>query len=119
VRILWLIAGLFSLVVGIAGMVLPLVPTVPLVLLAAYCFARSSDRLHEWILNHRIFGPMTADWRDNGAISKRGKNAATVSIFIVFGISVVLGLKPWILILQAVVLTSVLIFIWSRPSGLR
>lgn len=116
-RALWLIGGLISLAVGVAGIVLPLVPTVPLVLLAAFCFARSSDRLHDWILNHRVFGPMTTDWRERGAISKSGKKAATVSILIVFGLSVVLQLKLWILLLQALILGSVLIFIWSRPSG--
>lgn len=116
-RVLWLICGMISLAVGVAGIILPLVPTVPLVLLAAFCFARSSDRLHDWILNHRVFGPMTTDWRERGAISKRGKKAATVSILIVFGISAVLQIKPWVLMLQAVILGSVLIFIWSRPSG--
>ncbi len=118
-RIFWLLGGLISLGIGIAGMILPLVPTVPLVLLAVFCFARSSDRLHDWILGHRVFGPMTTDWRNEGAISKKGKKAATVSILIVFAVSVLLQLKPWILLVQGVVLTGVLIFIWSRPNGSR
>lgn len=116
-RAFWFLLGLGSLALGLVGVILPLVPTVPLILLAAFSFARSSDRLHDWIMDHRLFGPMTRDWRENGAVSKRGKIAATVSIVAVFLISVVLGIKPLVLIIQAIVLSGVLIFIWSRPTG--
>ncbi len=116
-RAFWFILGLGSLAIGLAGVILPLVPTVPLILLAAFSFARSSDRLHDWIIGHSLFGPMVRDWRDKGAVSKRGKIAATVSIVSVFLISVILGLRPAILLIQALVLSAVLIFIWSRPTG--
>ncbi len=99
------------------GVVLPLLPTVPFLLLAAFCFARSSERLHDWLLSHQIFGPMIVDWNTSGAIRPAAKKAATLSVTAVFGMSLALGLASHILIVQAVTLGAVLIFIWTRPSG--
>ena len=59
-RVIWLIAGSISLGLGLLGVFLPLLPTVPFVLLAAFCFARSSERLHDWMLEHPKFGPAIA-----------------------------------------------------------
>lgn len=116
-RWLWVILGLLSLGLAVIGIVLPLLPTVPLLILAAFFFARSSERLHNWLINHRMFGPPIRDWQRNGAISSYGKRWATISIAIVFLISFLLGLPSHILGIQAVVLLLTLGFIWSRPSG--
>jgi len=48
-------------------------PTTPFVLLAAFCFSRSSERCERWLLNHRHFGPMVRDWREHRAIPWRAK----------------------------------------------
>ncbi|MEL6933531.1 MAG: YbaN family protein [Pseudomonadota bacterium] len=116
-RIFWLILGLISVGLAITGVVLPLLPTVPFILLAAFCFARSSQRLHAWLTNHAAFGPMIKDWNENGAIRPRAKKMAVVSILAVFGLSVVFGVKTSVLAIQAVVLSCVLIFILTRPNG--
>ena len=116
-RVLWGLGGVTSLGLGTVGIFLPLLPTVPFVLLAAFCFSRSSDRLHDWLVAHPIFGPSIEDWRRNGSISKRGKYLATLSIALVFGLSVGLKLAAWLLITQALILSAVLVFIWSRPTG--
>jgi len=113
---LWLSLGLLSLGVGLVGIVLPLVPTTPMLLVAAFCFARSSERLHHWLLSHRSFGVLIADWRERGAVNPRAKRLATVAIAAVLGLSAALGAAPAILILQALTLGGVLIFIWTRPS---
>ena len=68
-RLVWLLLGVSSVVLGVVGAVLPLLPTVPFMLLAAYCFARSSNRAHNWLVNHRVFGTAIADWQRSGAIS--------------------------------------------------
>lgn len=98
-------------------MVLPLLPTVPFILLAAFCFARSSERLHGWLVTHRRFGPMIRDWQEHGAIRPGAKKAAVASILAVFLLSCILGLKPLVLVIQGLVLSCVLIFILTRPSG--
>jgi len=115
-RIFWAVTGGLSLTLGIIGIILPLLPTVPFILLAAYCFARSFNPFHNWLLAHRHFGPMILDWRTSGAIRKRGKIAATVSIVAVFTFSLVLSLPLKLLLIQAVTLGGVLLFIWKRPE---
>ncbi len=117
IRIAWTVSGLVSLGLGIIGAALPLLPTVPFLLLAAFCFAKSSPLLHSWLLEHKFFGPPIRDWQRSGAIGRHSKLAATVSIAVVFGASLALDVKTSVLIIKAVVLTTVLVFIWSRPEA--
>ncbi len=115
-RTLWLIGGLLSFTLGLIGAFLPLLPTVPLMLLATFCFSKSSERLHNWLITHPRFGPSIRDWNDHGAISPMAKKLATISIAAVFLLSVFLGVKTFVIVVQAVVLSAVLIFIWTRPN---
>ncbi len=115
-RVVWVFLGLVSVGLGVLGVALPLVPTVPFMLLAAFCFARSSERLHNWLLSHPRFGPAIDDWNTRGAINPRVKRLSTLSVAAVFGLSLVMGLRPTILVIQAVVLGCVLLFVWSRPN---
>jgi len=72
----WMLAGATSLLTGVVGIFLPVLPTTPFVLLAAFCFARGSPRLEAWLLGHRRFGPMVRDWREHRAIPLRAKQLA-------------------------------------------
>ena len=81
-RVLWLLGGALSLLVGVVGIFLPLLPTTPLVLLAAFCFSRGSKRWEAWMLAHPRFGPMVRDWRANRAVPLRAKQFATVMMAI-------------------------------------
>ncbi len=116
IRSLWLVAGFVSLGLGSAGIFLPLLPTVPFLLLAAFCFARGSERVHAWLLSHRVFGPPINDWQERGAIGTRAKWAATVSIIAAFALSIIFGVRPAVLGVQAIVLSAVTLFIWTRPN---
>ena len=116
-RALWAMGGAVALGLGAVGIVTPLLPTVPFLLLAAFCFARSSQRLHDWLLAHPTLGPPIRDWRRSGAISPKAKRLATLSIAAAFGVSLILALPFWVLAVQAAVLTAVLIFIWRRPDA--
>ncbi len=78
-RGLWLVLGLGFVALGIIGALLPVMPTTIFLILAAGCFARSSTRLESWLLDHPRFGPTLRAWRANGAISRRGKTAASAA----------------------------------------
>jgi uncharacterized membrane protein YbaN (DUF454 family) len=77
-RLLWLAGGGLALLTGVVGIFLPLLPTTPFVLLAAFCFTRGSPRCEQWLLDHARFGPMVQNWRRNHAIPWRAKLAAWV-----------------------------------------
>ena len=81
-RHFYLVAGWASLGLGAIGAFVPLLPTVPFVILAAFCFARSSPQLESWLLTHPHFGHHIVAWREKGAISRKGKVAATAAFCI-------------------------------------
>ena len=76
-RHLWLGAGLLSVLLGFMGIFLPLLPTTPFILLAAFCFSNGSPRCERWLLEHPRFGPMTREWRAHRAVPLRAKQIAT------------------------------------------
>lgn len=115
-RMIWMSIGLLATACGIAGVVLPLVPTTPFLLLAAFAFARSSPRLHAWLTTHPHFGPLIEDWRVHGAISRRAKVAAVATMVAALAGTWAAGVRGGIVALQAAILTLVAIFILSRPS---
>lgn len=116
-RIFWLSCGVLSVGLALVGIVLPLLPTVPFLLLAAFCFARSSERLREWLLDHPTLGPPIHAWQERRSISRRAKWAASLSILATLGISVLLEIQPLYLVFQALVLCAVAVFLWTRPDS--
>jgi uncharacterized membrane protein YbaN (DUF454 family) len=97
VRALFFVAGLAALALGIAGIFLPVLPTTPLVLLAATCFARSYRPFHEWLVAHRLFGPLVREWHEHRSIPYRtkllaiGMMAGALTVSIVFFVD-----PPWL-----------------------
>jgi uncharacterized membrane protein YbaN (DUF454 family) len=85
--------GFAFLGIALLGVFLPLLPTTPFVLLAAACFARSSERWHRWMLENETFGPMIRNWERNRCISRRVKAIAISSMVVVGGISLVFGVE--------------------------
>lgn len=116
-RLLWIAAGGICVALGMIGALLPVLPTTPFMLLAAFCFARSSPRLHGWLLAHPTFGPVIQSWQAHGAIAPKVKRMAVLTIAACFLFAVFLGLKPWLLLLQGTVLAAVSLFILTRPDG--
>ena len=116
-RVVWFVAGIACVVLAGIGAVLPLLPTVPFILLAAFFFARSSTRAHNWLINHKIFGPSLKDWERNGAIRPSVKRKAVLTIAASWLLMLFFGFELWISAVQFVALSGVAAFIWSRPNG--
>lgn len=116
-RLFWLAFGLIALALGVVGIVTPLLPTVPFLLLAAFGFSRSSEQLHRWLLGHPVLGQPIADWQGSGAIRRRAKWLASGSMLAVLILSIAFGLHPLLVVVQAVVLCTVALFIWTRPEA--
>lgn len=114
---MYLTLGWFFLLLALVGIPLPLLPTTPFLLLAAFFFSRSSPRLHRWLRAHRLFGPILRDWEEHRRISLTAKISATVAIILLFSASLLFAKLHFalniILVLSAV---GVLVFIWTRPS---
>jgi uncharacterized protein len=117
-RALWIMAGVCSLLTGIVGIFLPLLPTTPFVLLAAFCFSRGSARCERWLLGHPRFGPMVRDWRAHRAIPLRAKQLATLMMSV--GSAWAWWIMPvrigW---LPALVCGAVAVWMWSLPTAAR
>lgn len=101
----WTLLGMLCLLLGAVGLVLPLLPTTPFVLLAAGCFARSSPRMHQWLLNNALFGPVLQDWERNRCVSRRVKRVALTMMLVVGGTSVLLFVpRGWLMLLAFILI---------------
>jgi uncharacterized membrane protein YbaN (DUF454 family) len=78
---LYNLAGVLALLLGIIGLFLPLLPTTPFLLLASWCFARGSDRLHRWLLSHRVFGDYLRNFEAGRGIPLNAKILATLMLW--------------------------------------
>lgn len=89
-------AGWLFVVLAVVGVILPILPTTPFILLAAACFARSSERFYAWLLDNRIFGPLIRDWRTHRAMPRRARQLAIAGIVVFLGSSAIFVVaNPW------------------------
>ena len=94
-KYLWISLGWLFVGLGVIGIALPLLPTTPFLLLAALCFSRGSEKIHQWLLNHPTFGPPILDWQNKRAISRRSKVVASVAMLLRLGITQRVGGPLW------------------------
>ena len=97
-RRLYLAAGVTSVALGAIGAFLPLLPTVPFLILAAFCFARSSPALEARLMNHPRYGHHLVAWREKGVVSRRAKWSATAAFAVSIGFGFLTLAVPWSLI---------------------
>ena len=109
-------AGLVFLVIGAIGMVVPMLPGTVFLILAAWCFTRSSPQFEAWLLNHRYLGPGVARWRETGAIPPVVKLFALSSFVGTFTGSWYFGAPVPVLAVLGVVFVALAVFVASRPN---
>lgn len=108
------------MILALIGLVVPLLPTTPLLLLAAACFMRSSDRMYRWLIGNRWFGPTIRSYREQRAIPRQTKIGALILLWGVIGVSALLTGSWWVrglLVIIASLLTLHVARLKSLPTG--
>ncbi|MBD2858134.1 YbaN family protein [Spongiibacter sp. KMU-158] len=101
------ISGFVMLGLGVIGIVVPLLPTTPFLLVSAGCFSKSSERWHNWLLANPTFGPMIMDWHERRCVNCKTKVVALLSMLLVGGSSVVFGVDIFAVKVFALALMAV------------
>jgi len=115
--ILYLTLGGFMVLLAIIGLFLPIMPTVPFLLVAAWCFQRSSPRFHHWLNSHKIFGPQLKKWNERGAIGTLPKIWALFGMVIGLSVCFILWSPPlWVMLVLSSCLLVIAAYIVTRPS---
>ena len=114
-RIAILAIGFCATGLGVLGIFLPVLPTVPLLLLAAACFARSSERFHQWLLSHNRLGPMIKSYTSGQGITLRSKVSAIGMIWIVIPVSAFIVHPLWLKYLLVIIAISITLYLLSLP----
>lgn len=117
VRVLLIIGGSLSVIFAVLGIFLPLLPTTPLLLLAAYCFGKSSSRIHSWLINNKWFGSYIKNYQAGRGIPLYSKITAIISMWLVMGASAIWGTDLLIVrIILPIVGTGVTIHLLRMPT---
>lgn len=116
----WLLRGLAVcfVLLGVIGLFLPVMPTVPFLIVAAWAAARSSPRLHAWLMNHPHFGRQLREWNEHGIVPRRAKWITSAMMAGSAVTLLALAPRPWLAYVLVViaVMAAVLWWLWRRPE---
>lgn len=115
-RALLLVLAWVCLVVGFIGLVVPGIPGAVFIIISAWAAMHGSPRLHDWLLAHRMFGPVIRDWRASGAVSRRAKWLASWSLFVCAGSLFLVPLPQAARVFAMTCMAVVCWWLWQRPE---
>ncbi|WP_157885027.1 YbaN family protein [Murdochiella vaginalis] len=124
-RLFWLLLGMITLVLGTIGIFLPLLPTVPFYLATVFCFARSSDRLHDWFLQTGLYASTVGTYKKRGGMTRGMKARVLLLVSVLFGMAIFFMRKHWIPcgIVAVIWLMHIYVFLFHiktlKPSDLK
>lgn len=117
----WTLLGHAAVGLGALGVIVPGLPTTPFILVAASCYARGSSRFHQWLLQHRLFGPMVRDWQEHRAVALHTKIVAVVLLWLVLGATIhFFAPYLWVKIVLAAIglgVTAFLVVVKTKPMA--
>ena len=116
-RIIYTSLGLICLVLAFVGIGVPIIPTFDFVLLAAFFFALGNERLHNWIVNHRWFGPIIRGWRHDRSLPIGMKVTGVVAVTLSFSLTIGLAVRNiWLALALGSLGLAIVVYIWTRPT---
>lgn len=118
-RMLYLAVGWTAVGLALLGVALPLLPTTPFLLVAAWAFAKGSPRLQRWLYAHPRFGPFLTDWRDQGAIPRRAKLMAVGGMTASWALLAATTANPLVPIFAGAGMGAVAVYVATRPEPAR
>lgn len=108
-------AGWLCVCLGVIGIFLPLLPTTPFLLLAAWLFGRSSERFHLWLLNHPRLGPMVRAWQSGEGLPRRVRRRVLLLLWLSMGLSIFIVGKLWAAITLVTIGLCVSLYLLKQP----
>ncbi|MCG8048046.1 MAG: YbaN family protein [Candidatus Thiodiazotropha endolucinida] len=111
-----LVLAYLFLALAVIGVILPGLPTVPFLLLAAWFAAKGSERLHRWLYAHPHFGKLLVDWEQQGAISRSSKVAAVILLIVAWVVMYLRISSPWVMAGLTALFVSIMVFLLTRPE---
>jgi len=107
--------GCLCVILGVVGIFLPLLPTTPFLLLAAWLFSRSSNRFHTWLMNHPKLGPFILVWQNGGGIERHVRTRVLIFLWVGMSISMLIIAKLWAVVLLSCIGCGVSFYIMRQP----
>ena len=114
-KIIMVGAGWLCVVLGVVGIFLPLLPTTPFLLLAAWLFARSSERFHEWLVTHSTLGPILSAWQNGEGMERSLRRRVITVLWLSMLLSMAIVAKWWAVLMLSAIATGVTIFLLRQP----
>ncbi|MCF4174690.1 YbaN family protein [Vibrio sp. McD22-P3] len=114
-RLFWNTLGVVSVILGVVGIVLPLLPTTPFLLLASASFFRGSPQFHDWLLSHRKLGPIISDWENDRCIKRSVRTKGAIFIVLSFAISILIVQPVWLKVVLFTLFIGVFTFFLRIP----
>lgn len=119
IRWVFLLLGFVFFALGIIGVLLPVMPTAPFILLAAACWARGSKRFYHWLINHKHFGKYVRDWEERRAVPRYAKWLACImmSVSVAMMFFTMPNERIWVAWTVAITCSAVGIYLWRLPDA--
>jgi uncharacterized membrane protein YbaN (DUF454 family) len=108
--------GWLSVILGVIGAFLPILPTTPFILFAAWCFARSSERFHQWIIDNKYFGPIITEWENGNGISRKIRTRALLMMWFSLCFSMLVIRQWWAVLLLSSIGVFATLYLFKQPT---
>ncbi len=115
----WNVLGFTSLGCAYIGVVTPGIPYSPFIVFAAYCFSKGSKRMHDWLYNHKLFGPFLTNWNEKRVFPQKMKYLMLGMMSLSLCIMFFSGVKPIGVISTAIFMACVAAWAWRYPSSVE